>query len=194
MNFFHLQLIHHTDPSVPEHLRHSFALALAEKVSAQEFDGVTKGEQPLDDGGQLLVPATFIFATPEAEAWRAEWLATMSALTFPDVATLEAVQAIPYVTPSLLMHLIRQEQAPKKPVRPPRPARPASKAKDGTPTPAAAGQKDGTPTPATDAGPNADRAPDAPHHRPADSAAPQDGGAPATPHDGTGTERQQLSA
>lgn len=142
-----LHLIDHTDPAVPEYLRHSFALALAEKVAHRELAGLTKGEQPLEDGSPHVIPGTFVFRTPEAEAWLSEWLTTMNALTLPDVASVEAVQAIPYVTPSLLMHLIHKEQNPKKPVRPPRPARPAAR------TPAAPDAPKATPDAQSSAAP-----------------------------------------
>lgn len=147
MNSFSVPLIDHTDPAVPAHLRHSFALALAEKVASTELDGVTKGEQALEEGSEYRVPATVLVGSAAAVEWRDEWVKTMNALTLPETVSAESIRALPYMTPSLLVYLMTKEKNPR-PAKSPkkdrdaaatRPAKRAGKDKaSSTPDPAPA--------------------------------------------------------
>lgn len=123
-----LNLLEHDDDQIPAHLKHSYALAIAEAVTHGELLGYTRGTRPLsDDHAHITVPATVLFAGPAHNSWRTAWLRKMNALKLPNVATAQALNALPYITPSLLEHLIAQEAQGRT-----RPPKAPSKAKNSS--------------------------------------------------------------
>lgn len=116
-----LNLLEHDDDLIPAHLKHSYAIAIAEAVANGELHGYTRGTRPLnDEQPHLSVPATVLFAGPAHTSWRTAWLRKMNALKLPNVATAQALAALPFITPSLLEYLITQEMnAPARPARSP---------------------------------------------------------------------------
>ena len=100
----------HKDPAIPEHLRHSYALALHAAVNDGTLDGNSQGMTTIDG---YETPATFVFLSDETTQWRTEWLETMTKVVLPDIATVDALhESIPFVTPSLVKHLIAQKKRP----------------------------------------------------------------------------------
>lgn len=116
-----LNLLEHDDEVIPAHLKHSYALAIADAVTNGDLLGYTRGVRPLsDEQAHIMVPATVLFAGPAHSSWRTAWLRKMNALKLPTVATAQALSALPYITPSLLEYLIAQDSQAQPRPRPPR--------------------------------------------------------------------------